>query len=255
MTQCRNQDVRCLSTQLLSSDENKRVLKRNFAPTSPRTWLQNKNEWLTSDEIIHHLKQYEIVYPSFKFLGPSPSDFFYKDKMNDPCVWPELCQFNLADYLKKGKTKFGISFNIDGHESDGSHWVSLFVNATTPVVGIYYFDSAGDPIIKNIAMFRDMVKEQAAKMGRSVYFSQNHPVVHQKGDTECGMYSLFFLTTMLEYDKQYETENKEQLLFAQLNQGIKGGGVNFFERTFKNKANLFRDGLMENLRGVYFNRS
>lgn len=174
--------------------------------------------------------------------------------MNSPCVWPELCQFDLGEYLKKGKTKFGISFNVDSHESDGSHWVSLFVNASSPVVGIYYFDSAGDPIIKNIAVFRDMVMEQAKKLGRASHFLQNSPVVHQKGDTECGMYSLFFLTTMLEYDKQYEAENKEQLVFAQLNNLLKGGGESFFETTFKNPKTRFSDSLMEKLRGVYFNR-
>ena len=255
MTQCRNQDERCLPTQLLSSDESSRILKNNFAPSSPRTWLENKNEWLTSDEIIDHLQQYEIAYPAFKFLGPSPSDFFHKDQQKAPCVWPELCNFNLGEYLKKGKTKFGISFNIDPHESDGSHWVSLFVNASTPIVGIYYFDSAGEPIIKNIAVFRDMVIEQSKKMGRASHFVQNSPVAHQKGDTECGMYSLFFLTTMLEYDKQYEAENREQLVFTQLKGFMQGGhGASFFETTFKNNDNIFPDHHMEQLRKIYFNR-
>lgn len=254
MTQCRNQDERCLPTQLLSFDQSRRVLKKNFAPSSPTTWLKNKNEWLTSEEIIDHLKQFEVAYPAFKFMGPSPSDFFYKERADDRCAWPELCEFDLAAYLKKGKTKFGVSFNVDTHESDGSHWVSMFVNAAAPVVGIYYFDSAGDPIIKNIAVFRDMVIKQAKKLGMASHFMQNSPVAHQKGSSECGMYSLFFLTTMLEYDKLYEAQNKEQLVFDQLQHFMKGGGESFFETTFKNPHNLFSDSLMEKLRNVYFNR-
>ena len=257
MTQCRNQDERCLSAKLLSSEESNKLLKKNFAPKHPKKWLRNKNEWLTSDEIIDMLKQYEVAYPAFKFIGPSPSDFFFMEPGELECAWPELCSFDLESYLKKGKTKFGISFNTDLHHEPGSHWVSMFINATTPVIGVYYFDSAGDTIHENIAVFRDKVIEQARKLGRVVNFEENGPVAHQKGGTECGMYSLFFITTMLEYDKQYEADNAEQRVFAQLNQLVKpktkGGGHSFFARTFKNRENTFSDKHMESLRHVFFN--
>ena len=42
--------------------------------------------------------------------------------------------------------------------------------------------------------------EQGKQMSPPIYFhfDKNYPVEHQYGDTECGVYSLFFIVHMLE---------------------------------------------------------
>ena len=226
-----------------------RTLKKTtFAPPMPASWKKNINEWLSSDEIINVMKQYERVFPEFAFLGPSPTDYFVKT--GPRCVWEDLCKFNLKNYIRKKKTKIGVVFNIDPHTKPGSHWVALFIN--TEKRALYFFDSTGDRIHKHINRFRKAVQEQAWRDLHQRYrFSQNHPVEHQFGDTECGMYVLFFIITMLEHDKEGVDG---AALGKALKTQLKGGGRDVFESVFKNAQNKFPDKLMEKLRNNYFNQ-
>ena len=227
---------------------NREVKQATFAPKMPESWKKNINEWLSSDEITKILKQYERVFPEFAFLGPSPTDYFVKT--NNRCVWEELCKFNLKSHLDKKKTKIGIVFNLDPHDKPGSHWVALFIN--TEKRAIYFFDSTGDRIHRHINKFRKSVQAQAWQTLRQRYrFSQNHPVEHQHGDTECGMYVLFFIITMLEHDSGEASPE----LGPALKKRWKGGARDVFEAVFKNDKNKFPDKLMENLRNKYFNEA
>ena len=104
----------------------------------------------------------------------------------------------MSEQIKKGKTKIGIVFNLDPHYKSGSHWVSLFINIKKKQ--IFYFDSSGDPIPDQIMKFVVNISEQGRNLRPKILFEfdQNHPVEHQYGDTECGVYSLFFIIYMLQ---------------------------------------------------------
>jgi hypothetical protein len=172
-------------------------LKESFAPESPSEWKTNPNEWLSSIDIMKVMKQYEKAYKCFEFIGPSPIDYD-KKKMYGECVWDELCHFNLANQIKNGKKKIGVVFNLDPHYKSGSHWVSLFINLKKNQ--IFYFDSTGDPIPPQIKKFVDEIIDQGNMLNPKIIceFDQNHPVEHQYGNTECGIYSIFFIVHMLE---------------------------------------------------------
>ena len=169
----------------------------SFAPESPKEWNKNPNEWLSSVDLIEVMSQYEKAYKCFEFLGPSPIDYD-THKLYGECVWEELCHFNLFDQIKHGKTKIGIIFNTDTHDKPGEHWISLFINLNKG--NIFFFDSAGDRIPSQVQKFVDKVEEQGRKLTPPVYFKfdQNYPIEHQYKNTECGIYSLFFIVHMLE---------------------------------------------------------
>ena len=168
-----------------------------FAPESPKNWIKNPNEWLSSADISNVMKQFEQKYKCFCFLGPSPIDYDTKIN-NNTCVWNELCRFNLINHIKKGHFKIGIIFNLYPHFKNGSHWVSLFINIKKKQ--IFYFDSAGNAIPKQIYKLVKTIIKQGENMQPSIDFNfdQNYPVEHQYGNTECGMYSIFFIIHMLE---------------------------------------------------------
>jgi hypothetical protein len=199
-------------------------LLEEFAPISPQEWKENPNEWLSSMDIIKVMKQYEKAYKCFEFIGPSPIDYDTK-KLYGECVWDELCHFNLADQIKKGKTKIGVIFNLDPHHKSGSHWVSLFINLKKKE--IFFFDSVGDPIPPEIQRFVGKVLEQGHMMEPKIIckFDQNHPVEHQYGNTECGIYSIYFIVHMLE-----DKITKHYL-----------------------KTHILKDNYMQKFRKVYFN--
>ena len=103
--------------------------------------------------------------------------------------------------LKDKKTHIGFVFNLDKHTQSGSHWVSLFIDIPAKI--IYYFDSANPGSSNkngtsptNIPKEIEVLVDRILKEAPDFTFYSNH-VEHQRSNTECGMYSLFFLITML----------------------------------------------------------
>lgn len=201
-------------------------LADSFAPESPPEWKKNPNEWLSSTDIMKVMKQYEKAYKCFDFIGPSPIDFDTR-KLYGECVWEELCKFNLEKLIKKGKTKIGVIFNTDPHYKGGSHWISLFINIKKGT--IFFFDSAGDKIPNQIMKFVNNIIEQGKMLNKKIdfKFDENHPVEHQYGNTECGIYSIFFIVHMLE-----DTMTEHYL-----------------------KTHILKDEYMQKFRHIYFNDS
>jgi len=198
----------------------------SFAPESPSEWKKNPNEWLSSTDIMKVMKQYEKAYKCFEFMGPSPIDFDTR-KLYGECVWEELCNFNLEKLVKKGKTKIGIIFNTDPHNKPGQHWISMFVNIKKKK--IFFFDSTGDKAPKEITVLINRIKEQGTKMNPRINFKvdSNEGIEHQYGNTECGIYSIFFIVHMLE-----DTMTEHYL-----------------------KTHILKDEYMEKFRKIYFNDS
>lgn len=176
------------------------LLNYTFAPFSPVSWNKDPNEWLTSVDIESVLKQYEDKYKNFIFIGPSPIDFD-KQMLYNQCVWDELCKFDLEKLIKKGKNKIGVIFNTDPHYKDGAHWISMFIDIKQKY--IFFFDSVGDKPPKEIVKLMERIKDQGKQLDIDFDLIVNKKS-HQRGDTECGIYSLFVITELLQGTKQPE---------------------------------------------------
>jgi hypothetical protein len=170
-----------------------------FAPDHPEKWNKNPNEWLSNYDINSIMKQYERFYPEFAFIGSTTMDFdtVLTDDDKKECVCNNMCNFKIRDYIKKGIRKIGFVVNLDYHTEGGSHWVSLFVDLDDRI--IYYFDSARNETPEEITAFVKRISEQCLKEHIDMEYIENK-ISHQKTDTECGMYALFFVTTMLTGD-------------------------------------------------------
>ena len=183
----------CWLKELAEPNVSARIEKQVFAPRKPSSWSKNPNEWLTNFDIKNVLHQYEDFNHNFDFIGPSFIDF--NEKENGTCVDEGVCKFDLSEKMKNKIHKIGIIFNLDKHYMSGSHWVSLFIDLNDRF--IFYFDSAGDKIPKEIKALVDNIQKQGEKMGLKLDFHENHPFEHQYGNTECGMYSLYFIISLL----------------------------------------------------------
>ena len=164
----------------------------SFAPVSPDEWKKNPNEWLSSVDIDKVMGQYKKAYKCFEFIGPSPIDFDTKLSYGE-CVWNELCNFSLANQIKKGKNKIGIIFNTDPHNKSGAHWISLFINIKKKV--IFFFDSVGTKTSPEIMKLVNRIIDQGHKLNPKINFKfeSSNGVEHQYKNTECGMYCLYFI--------------------------------------------------------------
>jgi len=179
----------------------KHIIKHAFAPRAPAEWNNNPNTWLSSTDIVKVMEQYEYAYPHFRFIGPSPIDFDKKLAFNQ-CVWNDLCNIDIGQLLQNNKSILGMIFNLDPHYKDGSHWVSMLFNLSTGE--IYYFDSVGEKIPPQIKRLQKSIEEQSGRLKLKTHFDQLYPTVeHQMRNTECGMYSLYFIIMMLTGEKKW----------------------------------------------------
>jgi hypothetical protein len=182
---------------LLPKDQRDFLDEMVFAPDQPKEWESNPDEWLSNFDIANVLKQYEKTYPHFRFLGPSPIDFDTKMK-DGKCVWEDICQFSLADFRRRNITDIGFVFNLDDHDEPGSHWTSMYLSI--PHRMLFYFDSAmtkdDQELPPEIISLKTRILDQAKEAGIPLKFDHNVKQ-HQYQNTECGMYSLYFILTLL----------------------------------------------------------
>nr|QOI90415.1 putative thiol protease R355 [Pyramimonas orientalis virus] len=162
-------------------------------PKQPIEWKSNPYTWLTNLDIINVLSQYERKYTNFKFLGVFPLDFADKTGFSQ-CVSEEICNLNLSKL--RNFDSFACVFNLDKHYQPGSHWVAVYFNTkkNTTNYGFFYFDStAADipPEILNFGMsMQSQINDPKFKIHKNV-------VQKQFKDSECGMFSLYFIIQCL----------------------------------------------------------
>jgi hypothetical protein len=182
-----------LRSKFMVGKLNSELLNYTFAPNAPTVWKRNPDEWLSSLDIESVMRQYEKFYKCFEFLGPSPIDYD-THKLYGECVWEELCNFNLSEQIKRNKNKIGIILNTDPHYKDGAHWISMFINIKNK--SITYFDSNGDESPKEVKKLIKTIVDQGKQLGIDFHVKENK-IEHQRTNTECGMYCLYFIIQML----------------------------------------------------------
>ena len=149
------------------------------------------------------MKQYEKIYPDFKFLNAVPLDC---DKY-DTCT---LHDFNFDVCKRKGKNRLGVVYNHDKMGQSGSHWVALYIDIDRGE--IYYSDSTGKGPIGNI---KNMIKNFTDyKKGKVLYKYNTKP--YQTDGSECGIYSCNFIIRLLA-GETFEEVIKNSLPFKAIN--------------------------------------
>lgn len=192
---CKSDDERCIvEKSLLSHREKKALLDTYFRPEMPKEWNSDPDMWLSSEDISAVMEQYEKAYPEFKFLGVVPIDFsapdpYVKDQ-SKKCMNDQFCHVDLAAEKAAGRRILGAVFNLDPHYKDGSHWVAMAIDLGRDCS--YYFDSYGMAPPEQVARFMRYLTTQNPKLrlernGRRFQYS----------DSECGMYSMYFLIRMI----------------------------------------------------------
>lgn len=192
----------CWLEQSFLKHDHRKVLEKSFRPKKPRTWYNNPRTWLNTFDILHVMRQYERLHKDFAFLGVFPIDF-RNHYSSGFCVGDSLCTFTVKEFLAKKKTHFGIVLNLDTHTMPGSHWVSVYcnLNPKRPNFGFYYYDSVSSPPGKEVVSFAREVEEEVKqlfppKVAQKFVLDYNK-VQKQFKNTECGVFSIVFLTQML----------------------------------------------------------
>lgn len=168
--------------------------KENFKPLMPESWGSEPNKWLNTNDIDNVMQQYEKYDDEFEYLGAHPID------AQNCSVSEEVCKINIKNLMNNNKYKIGIIFNTDYSTGPGEHWVSFYVDLKgrnrKKKPSMYFFDSVADKPQKEIFDLVERLKSQGKRNGLNLDFFYND-IQHQKKNTECGVYSLYFLINML----------------------------------------------------------
>ena len=182
-SKCKNDNTECIIAHMLRR------------PKAPDSWISNPTEWLSSVDIESIEKEYERLFPSYKFLGCIPIDFDLKSKTGQ-CLVDALCSTELKKLYEAGKTQIGIVFNTDVHDGPGKHWMALYcdIRPELDVPRVTYFDSYSrkpEPQIRKLMKrWRDKWAESGVHSKQMITtYNTTH---HQFKDGECGMYSVYF---------------------------------------------------------------
>ena len=191
--QCKNKGDWCwVDQQFIQEDP---YIQSYYKPKIP----QSRNQWLTTSDIDKVITPYERIFPDFKYLGAVPLDFDslrgYRLSSNNYCL----------HYNREGKKKIGAVFNLDTHDKRGSHWVSMFFDLDQHYIA--FFDSVG---VKNppkeISVLMNNIKRQIEQCmdhrfkryaaNRKIDFLVNRKNI-QKGNSECGVFCIYFILKCL----------------------------------------------------------
>ncbi len=196
---CQPGEEHCLIDKAPIHDNIKKELRKQYLrPRRPKAWDADPDMWLDNYNILAVMKQYQEAYKWFKFLGVFPIDFSAPDpyrhnSTNPKCLYQETCDLNLKNEYAKGIRGIGMIFNLDPHFKGGSHWVGLYINLKDikkPFVA--YFDSYGYKTPPLIARLMRSFKLQISTC--ELGFNARK---FQYGDSECGMFSMYFIICML----------------------------------------------------------
>ena len=186
------------------SNKNPELEKKTFRPNKPCSWYDNSNTWLNSNDISNVMSQYETAFNNFKFVGVFPIDFFKQTSLNQ-CISQEMCNLNIETMYNSKRNKIGVIYNLDKHDESGSHWVSMYIclDPNNVNYGIYYYDSAISGIPKEIKTFMNYVSNimkniTLKKNIKRKFLVKANKKQHQFKNTECGMFSMYFILQCLE---------------------------------------------------------
>ncbi len=154
-----------------------------FRPEGPT----DKHKWLSQIDIDKVIQQYEILHPDYHYLGCLPADHI---KLNNY----ETKNLNFEKHENKGITKFSFVSNTDRHTERGQHWRMLYIDIVNGY--IYFIDSVGnDPINDDLEFINKVIKYLKDKQRPIIY--KINKTEHQKGNSNCGVYGIYFTEQFL----------------------------------------------------------
>jgi len=243
LNECPRED--CWLNQIKDDESRRQLDDILFAPDRPNDWDKDPVSWLSNYDIAAVLRQYEKSHPEFKLLGPSAIDY---DTIidNNKCVWNDLCRLSMENLVRRKKRKLGIVFNLDKHDGPGSHWVSMFVDLDNSV--IFYYDSALNAVPQEVSKLKREIMKQGKNLEQPIHFEfMQNEISHQSTNTECGMYCLFFIITLL-------TQKLDRKIKSELYGGKKNQKNKFFDLLSIFTKPGLNDDMMIRFREKYFNK-
>jgi hypothetical protein len=202
-TQCPTEEcvVKKVTDNVENNEERKKIredLKR-FKPPGPATSLR----LLNNENIDEVLDRLTMLNPTFYHMNFQMIDFagvkdisgnwqMYKGVQHTPTELGELDM--CRDVIDKKYNMFGVVLNTDVRTGGGIHWFALFCDFRCSPHTIEYFNSSGKKPVWQVQEWMIKTEKNLSANGKKCVSLPLSGIVHQKdSDSECGLYSLYFI--------------------------------------------------------------
>lgn len=175
-------------------------LYKNFKTKGPRNSTDLLSNFNIDDTLIRWGDEFKDFYPCpFSMID-------FKTVTNDFAVIDladvASSRISYRDYINKyhyGPFKtFGCVLNTDVSTGYGKHWVCIFADFRSKVWTIEYFNSSGNPPNHDVSEWMEKQRSSLLKIHDNVETIAVTNIVHQKSNTECGMYVLYYIRSRLD---------------------------------------------------------
>lgn len=194
-----------ISNNILTNDEIEDNIDTRFKIEGPR----NSTKWLSNYDIDKTLEDWAFKFEDF---FPCPFAMIDFDKMREPLYKYDMGKIYLGEYSKQtimGKVKlpyrtFGCAINTDTSLGKGKHWMALFVDMRGDIWTIEFFNSTGMAPQKSIVSWQQRTKDSLDNLIQNQNLQKKTEIViasnleHQESNTECGLYTLFYIRARIE---------------------------------------------------------
>lgn len=163
-------------------------LKNRFKPDGPL----DKAKWFSNFNIDDVLRQIEKQYQkkNFKHITIQMRDF---QETNS-----ELATMDFVKEYKNGVRCFGVVFNDDTSNGSGTHWTAMFGDFSKQPFTIEHFNSSGNGPKNEVIEWMGKTKHKLKKeLGGDVIVTYVSNTQHQKDNSSCGPYSLYYIISRL----------------------------------------------------------
>lgn len=184
-----------------------------FKAAGPR----NSTALLNNFNIDETLQRWARVFPELYVYPFAMSDFDQTHESLDTIDAADAIEGHAdldlgsgAGVVRRPSACLACVLNTDTSRGRGKHWVAAFVDArprgSTPWT-VEYFNSAGRPPFASIARWMEKTRASLTRLrggnakkygGGAVNTVPVTDVDHQLGDTECGLFSLYYIRARLE---------------------------------------------------------
>lgn len=178
---------------------------------------KNDESWLNNDQLDDTMRLYCIKYPNFYACPYSMSDVYNcklgKIKILDVIDGKQAFMGAMRNIEPRKCDLFACIVNTDTTEGKGVHWFVLFVDCRKDKKIVGYFNSVkGQAPMGDVPKWMDKTVEDLKTRYEKVEKLLVSKVAHQQFGNQCGMYSLYFVATLLlGIDIDYWLNSKERV--------------------------------------------
>jgi hypothetical protein len=166
----------------------------------------NSTKLLNNENIDNVLKKltsrhngfYHMNFQMIDFAGEKDSSDGWIVKKGQTIYPLPLGKINMSqEVVDKGFKTFGVVMNSDYRTGGGIHWFSLFCDFRTSPITIEYFNSSGNKPVIQIQDWLIKTEENLNSAGHKAVIVVLSGLVHQYSETECGLYSIYYIWNRL----------------------------------------------------------